>query len=49
MDLKNITLPEVKGKYHKYHLHVDSLKNDTNKLICKTDTVNKLMVKKTER
>ena len=24
MDLKNITLHEVKGKYHKYHLHVES-------------------------
>ena len=35
-----------------YHLHVDSFKNDTNELVCKTnrptDIENKIMVTKRE-
>ena len=41
MDLENITLSEVsqtKTNIIRYHLHVESKKNDTNELIYKTET-----------
>ena len=49
MDLEIIMLSEVSQRHICYHLYVESLKNDKNELIYKTEIENKLVVTKGER